>query len=117
VNDTRTIPIIIPGPALQPEPAAPVESEDAFTPHARSSRALGALGKVKEVDYERLRENLEKIQGELGETLASLDREPASNGFSLSEVSVALAVSGEGSIGVASVGVEASITLTFSRGG
>jgi hypothetical protein len=117
MNDERTIPII----ALEPVPRSAVapteESEEAFVPHGASLQALWGLGRKKEVDARRLREGLEKIQGELGEIFASLRKQPADTGFSLSEVSVALSISGEGSIGVATAGVEASITLTFSRGG
>jgi hypothetical protein len=116
MNDEKTIPII----ALEPVPGSAVvptqESEDAFSPQAKPMQALWGFGKKKEVDSGRLREGLEKIQGELGEIFASLRKQPADTGFALSEVSVALSVSGEGSIGVATAGVEASITLTFSRG-
>jgi hypothetical protein len=116
VSNKRKVPIITLEPVEQPQ-FAPPEGEDAFSPQAKYLPKIWPFSRKQEVDYDRLKEDLEKVQGEMGDILASLDERPGDSSFSLREVSVALAVSGEGSIGVASVGVEASITLTFSHPG
>jgi hypothetical protein len=111
MNGQRTIPII----TLEPDGAPPAVEEDAFSPHGKRLQALVRLGRKKEVDYGQMQKDLEKVQGQLGEIFESLEEQPAGGRFALNEVSVALAVSGGGNIGVAAVGVEASITLTFVR--
>lgn len=114
MSEKRKISIITLEPVERPQ-YAPPEGEDAFSPQAKYRPKIWPFGRKQEVDYDRMKNDLEKVQGELGDIFASLDENPGGSGFLLKEVSVALALSGEGSIGVASVGVEASITLTFSR--
>jgi hypothetical protein len=53
-----------------------------------------------------------EIQGEVEKLLSKM--KVSTGGYHLAEVQVSLAISGSGSIGVATVGAEASIALTFA---
>jgi hypothetical protein len=68
----------------------------------------------KEIALNKIHSELDRVQAELDDVLASIDTQPK-HGFRLTEVEVSLGISGEGSIGVVSAGVEAGITLTFSK--
>ncbi|MGD0928296.1 MAG: hypothetical protein ABR926_24245 [Streptosporangiaceae bacterium] len=68
----------------------------------------------KEIALDKIHSELDRVQAELDDVLASIDTQPK-HGFHLTEVEVSLGISGEGSIGVVSAGVEAGITLTFSK--
>jgi hypothetical protein len=68
--------------------------------------------KPKQVKLGALKDRMEEVQGEVEGLLAGL-KKPVGD-YRLAEVQVSLAISGSGSIGVATVGAEASIALTFS---
>jgi hypothetical protein len=112
VSEGEKVPLIVVEGEAPAGPAAG-DGEEVFTPHLRI--LPGKVGKLKEVDYDRLKRELEKVQAQMGGVFASLDKARPSGKFSLSEVAVSLAVSGEGSVGIATVGAEATITLTYSR--
>lgn len=69
----------------------------------------------KEVPLERVQSELARVQAEVDGLLAMIDTSETHKGFRLAEVTVSLAISGEGSIGVVTAGVEAGISLTFAR--
>jgi hypothetical protein len=63
---------------------------------------------------------MDQISAEVNSTISKLSAAIApvkkfAGEFELSEITIGLAVSGEGSIGIATAGVEATIELTFSR--
>lgn len=68
----------------------------------------------KEVPLDKINGELDRVQAELDDVLSKIDTQ-SRHGFQLSEVTIALGISAEGSIGVVSAGVEAGITLKFSR--
>jgi hypothetical protein len=68
----------------------------------------------KEVPLEKINSELDRIQGELDDVLSKIDTQPK-HGFRLTEVEFSLGISAEGTIGVVSAGIEAGITLTFSK--
>jgi hypothetical protein len=68
----------------------------------------------KDVSLEKIHSELDRVQGELDDVLSKIDSQPK-HGFRLSEVAISLGISAEGSIGVVSAGVQAGITLTFSK--
>jgi hypothetical protein len=72
------------------------------------------LRRTKEVDLNRLREGLERVQAQVDQLLGGVNKSSVA-GFRLSSVEVSLAISAEGSIGVATAGVEASMSLSFDR--
>lgn len=62
---------------------------------------------------------LSALQGRMGEIQSEVEKllskmKASTGGYHLTEVQVSLAISGSGSIGVATVGAEASIALTFA---
>jgi len=68
----------------------------------------------KIVDGDKVRKDLERIRGEVEEMLKALAN-PAVGDLKLSEVTIGVAISGEGNFAIATVGVEASVELKFSR--
>jgi hypothetical protein len=68
----------------------------------------------KQVNLDDVKDQLNAIQGELDCLLESLPT-PKKGPFGLSEVEVGLSITAEGSIGIATVGGEISLTLTFAR--
>lgn len=87
--------------------------DDAFTPQSSVRELFGF--KPKPVDTDRLQDEMVRIESQLAEILKAAPAS-ADSGFNLDEVQVSLAISGEGSIGIVTAGVEASITLGFTRG-
>jgi hypothetical protein len=67
-----------------------------------------------EVKLDDVRVQLNAIQGQLDSLLESLT-DPKAGPFRLSEVEVGLSITAEGSIGIATVGGEVSLTLKFGR--
>jgi hypothetical protein len=74
------------------------------------------IPRKKEVDLAAVAADLERTQKEIDALLGKI-KVHGSGGFRLMEVEVSLAISAEGSIGVATAGVEAGIALTFAHGG
>lgn len=68
----------------------------------------------QEVSLEKIHSELDRVQSELDDVLSKIDSQPK-HGFQLSEVTISLGISAGGSIGVVSAGVQAGITLTFSK--
>ncbi|NKX56594.1 Pepco domain-containing protein [Arthrobacter mobilis] len=70
--------------------------------------------KDKKLDLSSVQEQLERVQSEVGEILEGLDTE-SKHGFGLAEVEVQVGISASGNLGVVSAGVEASLTLIYTR--
>ncbi|HEV3376450.1 MAG TPA: hypothetical protein VG126_04155 [Thermoleophilaceae bacterium] len=68
----------------------------------------------KDVDLAPFQERLRSVQGQIDELLAAVTPSAVA-GFRLNAVQIGLAISAEGSIGVATAGVEASMSLSFER--
>ena len=68
------------------------------------------------VDPDELRKNLEDAMERVGVMLAKLERDVV-KGWALDSISVGLALSAEGSVGIATVGAETSIELGFAKAG
>jgi hypothetical protein len=77
--------------------------------------AARLLPKRKDVSLAPVRADLERVQGQIDGLLADVGARTDAGGFRLDEVEVSLAISAEGSIGVATAGVEAAIALHFKR--
>ena len=96
-----------------------LESPDATIPVDRGGGETHGMikGVVKRVTraipYEDFATELEKVMGQVQAAARSLRAEV--EGYEADEISIGLAVSGEGDIGVATAGVEASIEVTFKR--
>lgn len=70
----------------------------------------------KALDLGETQEQLDRVQSEVDDLLGQLTAQPK-HGFGLSEVQVSVGVSAQGGIGVVTAGVQASLTLIYSRPG
>lgn len=103
-----------------------MEPDEAETEPAESGAAIEVRGKrwdaivarvkpgQKQVDLAKVKGDLDRVQGQIDSLLSDLKAKDTER-FRLAQVEVSLAVSAEGSIGVATAGVQAGIALTFSR--
>lgn len=71
--------------------------------------------KRQEVDLGQIRSQLDSVQNQVDSVLAQLGTEQR-QGFALHEVQVSVGISAQGSIAVVTAGVQASLTLVYSRG-
>jgi hypothetical protein len=69
----------------------------------------------KRLDLQAVQVELDRVQGEVDGLIARLDSNQR-HGFHLSEVQVSIGITAEGRIAVVTAGVEASLTLVYSRG-
>jgi hypothetical protein len=112
MNDARTVTLIVAdGVASQVPPAA--KKED-FSEESAPAFLGRIVGRPKDVSLDKLKENLGRAQGDIDELLTGVKRSTVGD-FQLNSIDVSLTISGEGSIGFATAGVEASITLSFGR--
>ncbi len=70
------------------------------------------FGHEKPVDLSKVKQNLDNSIAQISSVLSDLKKK-AIDGWELESVSISLAVSAEGSIGVATAGVEAAIEVSF----
>ena len=82
-------------------------------PLERLSAHQSTIGSAVEISADDLRNNIDNCLQQMKQVFSSL-REPAIDGWSVQNISVGLTISAEGSIGIATAGVEASINISFS---
>jgi hypothetical protein len=111
MNDARTLTLIVAGEGAPPPDATEDDVGEQPIP-APAARLL--WHRPKDVPLDTLKKSLERTQAEIDELLAGV-RQSTVAGYRLSSIEVSLAISAEGSIGVATAGVEASIALSFDR--
>ena len=103
--------VLIVGPQ---ETAAVIESVDRKGGETHSLRsAVAGLAKV-DIDPDLLGRNLDRCLGQVEGLLVDLAKRTV-KGWAIENISVSLAVSAEGSIGIATGGLEASIEVSFAR--
>jgi hypothetical protein len=73
----------------------------------------GTVAKVTEIDPAKLRGDIDKCLDQMKEIFADLKR-PTMQGWKVEHINVGLTISAEGSVGVATAGVEASIEIGFA---
>ena len=81
--------------------------------HSLPSILKGTVSRVVEINPEDLRNNIDKCLQQMKQVFANL-KGPTIDGWSVDHVNIGLTVSAEGSVGVATAGVEASIEIGFS---
>jgi hypothetical protein len=81
---------------------------------ASQLQAAGLFFDKEEVPLKKIVEELTKVQGDIEDVLAKIDTKPR-KGFTFSGVEISLGLSAGGSIGIATAGVDAGITLHFTR--
>jgi hypothetical protein len=69
---------------------------------------------AKDIDLKGLKESADRVQREVAELLSGMEARTI-RGWHLSTVEVGVAITAEGSIGVVTAGVEASLTLAFEK--
>jgi hypothetical protein len=67
----------------------------------------------RSVDSEKLRLNIEQSMTQIGEILSTAGQK-VSEAWEIKSISVGLSVDSEGSVGIASAGVESSLEVTFT---
>jgi hypothetical protein len=72
------------------------------------------FAKDHDIDLAKAKTELQRVETEVDELLGTLAAK-RKGGYRLSEVQVAVGVSAQGSIGVVTAGVQASLTLIYSR--
>lgn len=87
------------------------------TPAAESKSVLGKQAEAAwtEVDFDKLKANLEKMTQDLGELFEATEKP---KGYGLTKITVGLEVSAQGGvslIGTLNAGAKAAITLTFEK--
>lgn len=78
-----------------------------------AGRAVRAFG-VKKRSVDAVKDDLKAVLANIRTVLESVEASAVGD-LSLEGIDVGLAISGEGSIGIATAGVEASVTLRFTR--
>ena len=73
----------------------------------------GTVAKAVEVDPDKFRADIDKCLAQMKQVLADLKR-PSIDGWKVEHINVGLSISAEGSVGVATAGVEASIEIGFA---
>jgi Trypsin-co-occurring domain 1 len=103
----KSIPLIS---VSAPPPQPPVD-RGGGEPHGVIKRAVAEV--ARSIPYEDFATQLESVIGSVQAVADRLKADIAE--YSAEEITIGLAVSGEGTIGVATVGVEASIQVTLKR--
>jgi hypothetical protein len=111
----RTLKILVPGQetsqvAIEERPLQPGEARE----HAGFSFIRRWLAKDENIDLFKAKGELQRVEGEIDELLGTLEAERKS-GYHLAEVQVSVGISAQGSIGVVTAGLQASLTLVYSR--
>lgn len=96
-------------------PAGGQETRDRGGGETHSLKTLftGAVAKAVPIDPGKLRADIGDCLAKLKQVFADLKR-PSIDGWSVENVTVGLSISAEGSVGVATAGVEASIEIAFA---
>ena len=110
-NDSLTLIVLEPELEADADDGAGLP-EDTVELYSVKDKLRALRGKPKQVKLSALKDRMAEVQDEVGELLGDLGK--STGGYRLSEVQVSLAISGSGSIGVATVGAEASISLVFA---
>ena len=78
-----------------------------------SKEATSELVVERRVDSEKLRLNVEQSMSQVGEILSAAEQKVCET-WEIQSVSVGLSINAEGSVGIATAGVEASLKVTFT---
>jgi hypothetical protein len=107
--------ILVPGDMSMPGPGLAEPEDDGVEEHGpRWDRFVQRIVQRQTVDLSRVQANLEKLQIQARQLLASLSAEQVGD-LRLDEVEFSIGVNAEGSLGIVTAGVEAAIALTYRR--
>ncbi len=108
-SDEITLIVVEPAEAIA-EDGAGLPAED-FDQESVKDIGRWLKAKSRPANLSDLGDRMTKVQAEVEQLLTKM--KPSTAGYRLAEVQVGLAISGGGTIGVATVGAEASVSLTF----
>jgi hypothetical protein len=104
---------------IVPDHARPTgESLDSGKPvtHAVPGRPAEIVTQAVAIDAALIRENIDKCLAQLKQVFANLE-EPSIDGWSVGTITVGLAVTAQGSVGVATAGIQAVLEIAFKPNG
>jgi hypothetical protein len=81
--------------------------------HSLRSFFTGTVAKAVEIDPDKIRTDIDKCLAQMKQIFADLQK-PSIVGWKVEHISIGLSISAEGSVGVATAGVEASIEIEFA---
>jgi hypothetical protein len=112
-DSANEITLIVAGTAGEGQP--PNESSDRAESRTPSlpSHAPEVVGQAVAVDAGLIRDNIDKCLAQLNQVFANLKR-TSIDGWSVGSITVGLTVTAQGSVGIATAGVEASLQITFN---
>jgi hypothetical protein len=94
-------------------PATPQTTDPNLQGSTASQAPEKFTGQARSIDLDKLKSNLDQTLADVGNLLSDI-RQKMVQGWQLEEVTVHLAISGEGSIGIVTASVEAGIDVTFT---
>ena len=109
-NENSKITLIVAGKKDMKD--VPAQDRMGGTTHGMKEDILKKASEI-EIDADVLKKNLEKTIKKVAETLIDVG-DSISDNWKLDGISVGLSISAEGSIGIATAGVETSIEVSFS---
>lgn len=110
-NENKFITLIV--PSTSTENSYPSDRGGGET-HSLPESIMQLFGFKKEIEFDKAKVNLEQCVQQVSNLLKDIKPE-ACEEWDLDSVSVSLAISSEGSIGIATAGIETSIEISFSR--
>jgi hypothetical protein len=114
MTDPQTLTLIVPNAEVMT--GEPESKPEDFEEQAFPKFLARLVHRPKEVDLNTLQDGLQTVQGQI-DALLKVVKDSTVDDYRLNSVEVSLGISAEGSIGVATAGVEASISLSFERVG
>ena len=109
---TKVFTVLVEADEIKPAPRQPIGPGEVEEQGWFTEKVL----RRKPLDLGEAQVQLDRVQSEVDDLLGKLATE-TKHGFRLSQVQVAVGVSAQGSIGVVTAGVQASLTLIYSRPG
>ncbi len=109
---TRVFTVLVEADEIKPVPPQPIGPGEVQEQGWFTEKVL----RRKPLDLGEAQVQLDRVQSEVDDLLGKLATQ-TKHGFRLSQVQVAVGVSAQGSIGVVTAGVQASLTLIYSRPG
>lgn len=113
-NRGEKVTIVVPFTGVPPTAVSDEEVQEQGLPGAVVRAVKGAFTQTTEVDADKLAAGLAAIRSQVERLLTTVSTGTI-GAMQLSEVEIALSVTAEGGIGIATVGAEASIALVYSH--
>lgn len=93
--------------------ASPAGNQSSHLAETHSLPADVVVNHAIDIDAGVIRDNIDKCLAQLNDVFANL-KQPSIAGWSVGSIMVGLTVTAQGSIGIATAGIEASLEITFN---